>query len=225
VLLFIAESVLQILGLSHVQFFPTLTATLGYSTTNTLLLAAPPWIWSALVCLFIGWSADRTGERFFHIGACWWGTMIAFIIGLSTMNIAARYISLFLMASGFAGFAMNLTWVSNAVPRPPAKRAAAMGLVNGIGNLGNLIGSYVWDAKWGPAYHQSFAICLASLAGSTIISFIIRQMIIQRNKQMLADELKDMSPDNKLRVEEAARIEGISFEEAMAKRRGFKLLY
>ncbi|KAF4590266.1 hypothetical protein EYR40_009343 [Pleurotus pulmonarius] len=30
----------QLLGLSFVQFFPTLTATLGFSTTNTLLLAA-----------------------------------------------------------------------------------------------------------------------------------------------------------------------------------------
>ena len=36
------------------------------------------------------------------------------------------------------GFALTLVWVSNAVPRPPAKRAAAMGIVNGFGNLGNL---------------------------------------------------------------------------------------
>ena len=36
------------------------------------------------------------------------------------------------------GFALTLVWVSNAVPRPPAKRSAAMGIVNGFGNLGNL---------------------------------------------------------------------------------------
>lgn len=86
-------------------------------------------------------------------------------------------------------------------------------------------GSYIWDAKWGPRYHRSFIICIAGLTGSSILSFIIRQMIIKRNKQMLEDELKCITPANKLRVEEAARIEGISFEEAMAKRRGFKLLY
>ena len=49
---------------------------------------------------------------------------------------------------------MTLVWVSNAVPRPPAyvrcpncthfqltfprKRAAAIGIVNGIGNIGNM---------------------------------------------------------------------------------------
>lgn len=44
----------------------------------------------------------------------------------------------FLMAMGYAGFALTLVWVSNAVPRPPAKRAAAIGIVNGFGNIGNL---------------------------------------------------------------------------------------
>ena len=36
------------------------------------------------------------------------------------------------------GFALTLVWVSNAIPRPPAKRSAAIGIVNGFGNLGNL---------------------------------------------------------------------------------------
>ena len=36
------------------------------------------------------------------------------------------------------GFTLTLVWVSNAIPRPPAKRSVAIGLVNGFGNLGNL---------------------------------------------------------------------------------------
>lgn len=50
-------------------------------------------------------------------------------------------------------------------------------------------------------------------------------MIITRNKEMLADELKLMTESNRVRIEEAAKLEGISFEDAMARRRGFKLLY
>lgn len=79
--------------------------------------------------------ADRTGERYFHIAVWWWAVIIGFVIALCTMSIAARYLSLFLMAVGYAGmlnltrkkpsfiligFAMNLVWVSNTVPRPPA---------------------------------------------------------------------------------------------------------
>lgn len=40
---------------------------------------------------------------------------------------------------------MTLVWVSNMIPRPPAKRAAAIGIVNGVGNLGNLYVSPRFD--------------------------------------------------------------------------------
>lgn len=215
----------QLLGLSFVNFFPTLTSTLGYSTTLTLLLAAPPWIFASIVCCVGAWHADRTGERFFHVAGWWWVTIVGFIIALSTMSTAGRYVSLFLMAVGYSGFAMTLVWVSNATPRPPAKRAAAMGIVNGCGNLGNLIGAYTWKTAWGPAYHQSMAISLAALVLSTVLAFVIRQMLIHDNKKLEEGEKSLMKDADRARVEEAARIEGISFEEAMAKRSGFRYLY
>ena len=37
-----------------------------------------------------------------------------------------------------SGLAVILVWVANAVPRPPAKRAAAIGIVSGTGNIGTL---------------------------------------------------------------------------------------
>lgn len=46
---------------------------------------------------------DRTGERFFHITAWWAAVILGFIIALSTMSIPARYVAMFLMASGYAG--------------------------------------------------------------------------------------------------------------------------
>ncbi|KAG9119652.1 hypothetical protein FRC07_005238, partial [Ceratobasidium sp. 392] len=161
----------QLLGLSFVNFFPTLTATLGYSTTVSLLLAAPPWIFAAIVCLLNAWHADKTGERFFHIAGWWWVVVVAYIIALSTMETAGRYVSMFLMACGYAGFALTLVWVSNAIPRPPAKRAAAIGIVNGFGNIGNLIGSFAWKAQWSPRYHQSMIIGIASLALASSMAF------------------------------------------------------
>ncbi|KAL2853792.1 hypothetical protein BJY01DRAFT_243979 [Aspergillus pseudoustus] len=54
------------MGLSFVYFFPTITQSLGYNTTNTVLLAALPWIWAALIALPDTWHAHRTGERFLH---------------------------------------------------------------------------------------------------------------------------------------------------------------
>ncbi|KAF8624306.1 hypothetical protein AX15_005937 [Amanita polypyramis BW_CC] len=101
--LFALMSLSQLLGLSFVQYFPTLTATFGYNTTISLLLAAPPWILASVVCCLNAWNADRTGDRFSHITAPMWGVVIGFIVALSTSSFGGRYASLFLMACGYAG--------------------------------------------------------------------------------------------------------------------------
>lgn len=56
-----------------------------------------------IFCPGLPLSEDRTGERFFHIAGWWWGVILGFIIALSTMSIAGRYVSMFLMACGYAG--------------------------------------------------------------------------------------------------------------------------
>ncbi|EGO00927.1 hypothetical protein SERLA73DRAFT_167140 [Serpula lacrymans var. lacrymans S7.3] len=215
----------QLLGLSFINFFPTLTGTLGYSTTITLLMSAPPWVFATICTLIGAWNADRTGERFFHITAWWWVVMIGYIISLSTMATGGRYFSLFLMTTGYCGFTLTLVWVSNAIPRPPAKRSVAMGLVNGFGNIGNLMGSYIWKANWSPDYHQSMIIALCALAFASILSFVIRCILVRENKKLEAEELKLMQGAHRERIEEAARLEGITFDEAMRRRKGFRYLY
>lgn len=215
----------QLLGLSFVNFFPTLAATLGFSTTITLLMAAPPWLFATIVCCFNALHADKTGERFFHIAGWWWVVVVGYIISLSTMSVGPRYFSMFLMASGYAGFALTMVWVSNAIPRPPAKRAAAIGLANGFGNLGNLMGSYIWKAEWGPRYHQSMIIALCALALSTALSWVIRQMLIRENKSLDAQDMLVLKGSGRERVIEFARLEGISFEEALVRKKGFRYLY
>lgn len=116
-------------------------------------------------------------------------------------------------------------WVSNAIPRPPTKRAAAIGIVNGFGNIGNLIGSYAWKAEWGPQYHQSMFIGIAALAFSSALALVIRQMLVRKNKRLDEDELGALKGANRERIQEAARLEGISIEEAMERKRGFRYLY
>ncbi|KIP05239.1 hypothetical protein PHLGIDRAFT_25186 [Phlebiopsis gigantea 11061_1 CR5-6] len=198
----------QLLGLSFVNFFPT-----------------PPWIFSTIVCCLNAWHADRTGERFFHNAAPWWGVILAYIIGVSTSSVGGRYVAMFLMASGYAGFALLLVWTSNAIPRPPAKRAAAIGIVNGFGNLGNLIGSYAWKASWGPDYHQSMFIGIASFSLSTVLALIVRHILIAQNKKLDESDAEEMTPARRQRIEDAARLEGLTFEEAAERQKGFRYLY
>ncbi|KAF9228381.1 MFS general substrate transporter [Gyrodon lividus] len=204
----------QLLGLSYINFFPT-----------------PPWVFASICCVINAWNcgknrqSDRTGERFLHIASWWWAVIVGYTISLATMSTGGRYFSLFLMTTGYCGYALTLMWVSNSIPRPPAKRSVAIGLVNGFGNLGNLMGSYIWKASWSPEYHQSMIIALCSLVLTTFLGLIIRQILIRENKQMDRLFLKLIQGPERERIEEAARLEGITFEEAMRRRKGFRYLY
>ena len=75
-----------------------------------------------------------------------------------------RVILLWNLVSG-TGFALTLVWVSNAVPRPPTKRAAAIGIVNGFGNLGNLLAYHHITAEFMPRANISYLIELGHMRG------------------------------------------------------------
>ncbi|PCH36649.1 MFS general substrate transporter [Wolfiporia cocos MD-104 SS10] len=224
VLVFSLMNCSQLLGLGFINFFPTssLRPCDGDSSSRAY---RPPWILSTIVCAANAWSADRTGERFFHHCWTWWGVIVAYIIGVSTMSFGGRYFAMFLMATGYSGFAMTAVWVANAVPRPPAKRSAAIGFVNAIGNIGNLISSYTWRTQWSPSYHPSMFIGIAALSFSTVLAFVIRCMLVYENKRLACDELEDLKGARRERIEEAARLEGLTFEEALERKRGFRYLY
>jgi len=87
------------------------------------------------------------------------------------------------------------------------------------------MGSYIWKANWSPEYHQSMIIALCSLVLSTFLGLIMRQILIHENKQMDRLELELMQGPERERVEEAARLECITFEEAMRRRKSFRYLY
>ncbi|KAL5512619.1 hypothetical protein ACEPAG_3272 [Sanghuangporus baumii] len=112
-------------------------------------------------------------------------------------------------------FIPNLVWVSNTFPRSLTKRAAAIGIGNGTGTTGNFIGSYVWKAEWGPEYHQSMEVGIAMFAFSTCLAF---------GMELDEDELGALKEVEHQRVQDAARLEGITLEEK-EKKKGSRYLY
>ncbi|KAG2035626.1 major facilitator superfamily domain-containing protein [Suillus americanus] len=164
---FSVADMLQIMGCSFFIYFPTLCATLGYDTTVTLLLCAPPWVFAAIVAFCLTWYSDKKQKRYkcFVISNAF--GVFAFTVSAITMNKVARYISLFLMAQILTGNMVLLGWISNTFAREPAKRAIAIALMNALGQIGGIIGSYVWPSKWGPTYRYSYIICIAAIGVST----------------------------------------------------------
>ncbi|CAE6517932.1 unnamed protein product [Rhizoctonia solani] len=212
------------IGLSFNAYFP-LTATLGYSRNISLLLCAPPWAFATIVGFINARHADKTGERFLHISIPLFIGIIGFVIAIATMNTAARYISLFLMAQAYAGLIVLLSWVSNSIPRPPAKRAVALAFINAFSQLGNVAGSYVWLKNWGPTYRKSYIICIACFGLAIVMAFFLRQHLIQLNKRLDRGEIIEGVGERTEAVREAAELEGVPVEELRTRRQAFRLLY
>ena len=66
---------------------------------------------------------------------------------------------------------------------------------------------------------------IASMSLATALGVLMRYMLIAENKQMERDQLKNMTEDERQRVEDAAKLEGLTMHEALERRRGFRLLY
>jgi len=163
---------------------------MGYNPTVTLLLCSPPWALTAFLAFKTSRHSDANGERFFHIAVPSFFGIVGFLIAMSTMNTAARYFSMFLIAQSYTGFVVFWAWVSNSLSRPPSKRAVALALINSFSTVGNFTGSYVWPSKWGPSYANSCAICIATNAVFILMSWAFRQHLRRLNEELEAEDAK-----------------------------------
>lgn len=183
---------LTIMGLSFSFFFPTITSALGYDTTKTLLLTAPPWLFAIFVSLPNAWHADRTGERFFHYLWPAIVCLIGYAISIGTQSIGPRYFATFCMTTGYASGFVVLAWISNTIVFPSAKRAVAIGFINAMGNIGSIPGTYIWRSMYGPYYAVPFWACFAVLSTACVVAPTLRQYLLLLNKRLEQEDTADI---------------------------------
>lgn len=89
-----------LLAQSFTYFFPTIVKSLGYGTTETLLLTAPVWFATLLLTLLISYHSSRTKERSFHIAGCMTLAAVGNIIIITTKGVGPRMFAMYLMPIG-----------------------------------------------------------------------------------------------------------------------------
>ncbi|KAG5949263.1 hypothetical protein E4U60_006854 [Claviceps pazoutovae] len=170
---------------SVTNFFPTVVATLGYSNVITLVLTAPPYVLGLITMFATAWHADRTGERFYHVTIPLCLAMATFIVSASTTNTGARYAAIMLMIPGiYSGFTTALVWISNTLPRPPAKRAAALAFINAVANSTSIYTSYLYQKSAGPRYAGAWIHNCAVAALAIFGALVLRTMLVRLNKKL-----------------------------------------
>ncbi|KAG0709584.1 MFS general substrate transporter [Suillus ampliporus] len=179
---------LMIVSLSFGNFFPTLSATMGYNATISLLLCAPPWIVGTATSFFVARHSDATGDRFWHIAGPLLVGIVGFMIAISTMNTVIRYLSLFFMTQASVAYVVFLTWVLNTFSQSRSKRAAAIALINSMASFGNVGSSYFWPSSWGPSYVNSYLICILTSVICIAMCWTFRMHLSRCNETAEADE-------------------------------------
>lgn len=167
------------------NFFPSVVQTLNFDRTTTLCLTAPPYVIAVIATYVWARHADNSGERFYHVTIPLVLSLVAFIIAAASLNIGARYFSMCLMIpSLYCAFVVILTWISNCCPRPPAKRAAAIAIVNCLSNSTSIWNAYLYPSGDAPRYLVAFCCNSAFIVLSILFAVGLRIRLTVLNKRI-----------------------------------------
>ena len=155
----------------------------------TLLLTAPPYVLAAIVFYIISYISDRRNVMYIIIVSCLGVAVVAYIIALSTLNTGARYFAMMLMPSVCSGPQIMLYKTLNLhMARPFPKRAAGVAMINAIGGLSNVWGSYLYYD--GPHFYAAFG-CLLGCTFSFFITITLYLFHVRRLNYLLGGTLED----------------------------------
>ena len=205
------------------NFFPTLTKTLGFNSTISLVLVAPPYLFMVGWSMFHGIMSDRFKNRFWFFLYPIPLVIAGALIFMFCSGFGPRYFSLFLLVFVFATNGTIYSWIANAIPRPPAKRAAALAFVNSVGNAASIWTPFTFGTK-DKHYHKAFYIDIGLLCMSAVCAVVLRIMLTKENKRLERLEREDATlteADLKI-LTKTAEMEGISVAAARQLQKGFR---
>jgi hypothetical protein len=208
------------------NFFPTLTKTLGYNQVVSLLLVAPPYVFMVFYSFCHCYASDRLGNRFWFLTYPVFISTVGFIIFMTTDSFGPRYFSFFLMNFVFAQNGTLYAWISNAIPRPPAKRAAALAFINSVGNSASIWTPFTYWPSSAPHYRPALGICVA-MEVLALICFVGMRLYLQNQNRQLerlenADQQLTVGELDRLR--KTAEFEGLDIEAVRLMRKGYRFL-
>lgn len=84
----------------------------------------------------------------------------------------------------YTGYVVVLAWISNSIPRPPAKRAASLAAINAVSNASSIYASYMYPESAGPRYEVAMAVNCATAVMAILMATLLRVMLVRLNKKL-----------------------------------------
>jgi ACS family tartrate transporter-like MFS transporter len=148
----------------------------GFSNMEVSLLVSLPYSLGVVAKIVAGWSSDRTGERRWH-------TIV--LMGVGSLGLAALAASqgflplailcLCIAVIGLMGYTSSF-WAYATSFLAGTANAAAIGLINSVGNLGSFVGPYGmgWLKEETTGYTAGLLVLAASAAMTALLVFAVR---------------------------------------------------
>ncbi|KEF57246.1 uncharacterized protein A1O9_05163 [Exophiala aquamarina CBS 119918] len=167
-------------------FLPTIIRDLGYRSTTAQLMTVPVYGLSTVLSLGAAWIVDRKEQRSpFLIGLilCTMAGYVITIAGAAKGIAGVTYAGVFVVVSGiYTAFPGNIAWISNNVAGN-YKRACAMAIHVGFGNMGGAMSSNFYRARDSPKFLLGHALSFGFLGVAMMAVLALRLGYQRVNKQ------------------------------------------
>ncbi|KAK9452947.1 major facilitator superfamily domain-containing protein [Dipodascopsis uninucleata] len=181
---------------SFTFFFPSIVETLGHDRVVTLLMTVPVWGFGFLFSVLFCYHASRTNERTFHIVFAMSIIFIGYVTLTFSDNNKIRYMAMFLLPMGSGPCVqIVMTWLSNTVSRPTAKRSTSIALCNLMNNSASIYAAYLFPASDAPRYLRATTAITFSAILCIIMALSMRSILLAQNKRL--DRLNNMDEEER----------------------------
>lgn len=114
--------------------------------------------------------------------------VVGFAISATTLNLAARYVSCFLFASGvYSVNSVILGWVSGTLGQTTEKKAVSLSIVNVVSMASFIYTPYLYPASDGPKYVIAMSSNAAFSAACIASAWALRIWLQVTNKRLRRD--------------------------------------
>ncbi|CAG8895315.1 unnamed protein product [Penicillium egyptiacum] len=186
---------------------PTITKGMGFEDTNAQLMTVPPYVAGPISAIFFSTLSDRFYWRMPFVVA----PLTLIVIGYSIImglkgklvgaNIGPGFFAIILTCMGiYPTHPATTSWTMNNLA-PSNRRAIGSAFNICIGNIGGIIGSYMYLDHEDPTYPTGFGLSLA-FGGSALMAALVLELSFfwgNRSKGKLSeDEIRENHTDEEL---------------------------
>ncbi|KAJ4359015.1 hypothetical protein N0V95_002551 [Ascochyta clinopodiicola] len=167
---------------------PQILKNMGFTSTKAQLMTAPPYACGAISALLSSLLADKFTWRMPFIASGQALLIIAFAILFATAenikdNVALCYFAVHVACIGVYPILPGCNaWTINNLAGPE-KRAIGIATMICIGNMGGIVGSFIYQEKESPKYPTGFGTSLSFAAAGMVCAFTLEWLFWRINKK------------------------------------------